>query len=88
MQLNPKRIQEAREAFDRKIRDVVAREGFEGRLQDVAFVGVSQGAIVAGRRGIRALEDWRSGCFLRLAASKIGRQRQSSLPGAPHPWGR
>ncbi|MBW6425703.1 prolyl oligopeptidase family serine peptidase [Rhizobium sp. XQZ8] len=47
MQLDPGRIREGREAFDRKIRDVLSREGFEGRLQDVAFVGVSQGAIVA-----------------------------------------
>lgn len=47
MQLDPGRIRQAREAFDRKIRDVVFREGFDGRLDHVAFVGVSQGAIVA-----------------------------------------
>ena len=47
MQLDPGRIREARAGFDRKIRDVITQEGFENRLHDVAFVGVSQGAIMA-----------------------------------------
>lgn len=47
MQLDPERIRDAREGFDRKIRDVVAQEGFDRRLEKVAFVGVSQGAVVA-----------------------------------------
>lgn len=61
MQLDPGRIREAREAFDQTIQDVLAHEGFEERLGDVAFVGVSQGAIVAldgvasGRWGVGAL---------------------------------
>ncbi|MBD8687206.1 MULTISPECIES: alpha/beta hydrolase [unclassified Rhizobium] len=47
MQLDPGRIRDAREGFDRKMRDVIAQEGFADRLRDVAFVGVSQGAIMA-----------------------------------------
>ncbi|MVA12196.1 prolyl oligopeptidase family serine peptidase [Agrobacterium vitis] len=61
MQLDPKRIQEARGAFDRTIGDVIRREGFDGKNGSIAFVGVSQGAIVAldavasGRWKVRAL---------------------------------
>ena len=47
MQLDPGRIRDAREGFDRKIRDVITQKGFEDRVHDVAFVGVSQGAIMA-----------------------------------------
>lgn len=47
MQLDPGRIRDAREGFDGKIRDVITHNGFEDRLRDVAFVGVSQGAIMA-----------------------------------------
>lgn len=47
LQLDPGRIREAREAFDLKIEDVISRAGFSDRLGQVAFVGVSQGAIVA-----------------------------------------
>jgi phospholipase/carboxylesterase len=36
-----------RDEFDRLISNVVKQQGFEGRLQQVAFVGVSQGAIMA-----------------------------------------
>ncbi len=46
-QLDPGRIRDAREGFDRKIRDVITQKGFEDRVHDVAFVGVSQGAIMA-----------------------------------------
>jgi phospholipase/carboxylesterase len=45
--LDPARIQAAREAFDNLIKDIVHREGFENAQDRVAFVGVSQGAIVA-----------------------------------------
>ncbi len=45
--LNPHRIQAARRAFDTLVKEIVMREGFEDRLDRVAFVGVSQGAIVA-----------------------------------------
>ncbi|WP_325051679.1 alpha/beta hydrolase [Sinorhizobium medicae] len=47
MQLDPGRIREARDGFDRTIRDVITKEGFDDRLDQVGFVGVSQGAIVA-----------------------------------------
>jgi len=47
LQLDPARIQEARAAYDRTINTVITREGFEGRLEQVALVGVSQGAIVS-----------------------------------------
>lgn len=45
--MRPDRIQEARQAFDDLVTDIVQREGFEGKLDNVAFVAVSQGAIMA-----------------------------------------
>jgi phospholipase/carboxylesterase len=45
--LRPDRIEAARQAFDGLISGIVEREGFNGDLQSVAFVGVSQGAIMA-----------------------------------------
>jgi phospholipase/carboxylesterase len=45
--LDPARIRTAREASDALISDVVRREGFAEAHERVAFVGVSQGAIVA-----------------------------------------
>jgi phospholipase/carboxylesterase len=45
--MRPDRIEAARRAFDDLISGIVKREGFENDLKDVAFVGVSQGAIVA-----------------------------------------
>jgi phospholipase/carboxylesterase len=45
--LDPARIRLAREAFDALMNDVVHREGFSDVHDRVAFVGVSQGAIVA-----------------------------------------
>jgi phospholipase/carboxylesterase len=45
--LHPNRIEAARRAFDELVDDIIKREGFHNRLQDVAFVGVSQGAIMA-----------------------------------------
>jgi phospholipase/carboxylesterase len=45
--MHPDRIEAARRAFDRLVSDIVKREGFENDLDNVAFVGVSQGAIVA-----------------------------------------
>ena len=46
-ELQPARITSVRQAFDKLIEDVVTREGIQDRLSSVAFVGVSQGAIVA-----------------------------------------
>jgi phospholipase/carboxylesterase len=45
--LAPENIQAAREGFDRTVFDIIRREGFEAKHDRVAFVGVSQGAIVA-----------------------------------------
>jgi phospholipase/carboxylesterase len=46
-ELRPDRIEAVRHAFDKLIGDVVLREGFEGCPAQVAFLGVSQGAIIA-----------------------------------------
>src|ERR1700710_1800301 len=46
-ELQPDHIALVRGVFDRLITDVVKREGFENALSQVAFVGVSQGAIMA-----------------------------------------
>lgn len=46
-QLRPDRLAEIRDAFDRTIDQIIKRERFEEALDRVAFVGVSQGAIVA-----------------------------------------
>lgn len=45
--LAPDRICRARKAFDATVSEIVMREGFEKSLDRVAFVGVSQGAIVS-----------------------------------------
>ncbi|SFB59237.1 phospholipase/carboxylesterase [Rhizobium sp. NFR07] len=45
--LAPENIRSAREGFDQVVTDIVRREGFEGSRERIAFVGVSQGAIVA-----------------------------------------
>jgi phospholipase/carboxylesterase len=45
--LEPARIRSAREAFDQLMNDVIRREGFAQAHGRIAFVGVSQGAIVA-----------------------------------------
>lgn len=61
MQLDPGRIREAREGFDRKIRDVITQKGFGDRVHDVAFVGVSQGASwlwMASRLAVGAWALW------------------------------
>ncbi|TCP90349.1 phospholipase/carboxylesterase [Rhizobium sp. PP-CC-2G-626] len=45
--MRPDRIQGARKSFDDLVSEIVKREGFENALDRVAFVGVSQGAIMA-----------------------------------------
>ncbi|MCF1449863.1 phospholipase [Agrobacterium vitis] len=45
--MRPDRIEAARRAFDDLVSAIVKREGFQHDLKNVAFVGVSQGAIVA-----------------------------------------
>jgi phospholipase/carboxylesterase len=47
MQLDPVRIREARDAFDTRIGNVIRHEGFDEKSGKIAFLGVSQGAIVA-----------------------------------------
>lgn len=60
-ELRPDHIEMVRGEFDRLIAAVLKREGFEHALDRVAFVGVSQGAIMAldavasGRWKVRAL---------------------------------
>lgn len=46
-ELQPERISQVRSAFDDTIQRELRRAGFEARLDRVAFVGVSQGAIIA-----------------------------------------
>lgn len=46
-QLRPDRLTETRSAFDKTVREIVDREGYANALPRVAFVGVSQGAIVS-----------------------------------------
>lgn len=43
----PARVAAARPAFDAILSDIIAREGFTGRLDRVALVGFSQGSIMA-----------------------------------------
>lgn len=45
--MRPERIDAARRAFDGVVSEIIKREGFENALDRVAFVGVSQGAIMA-----------------------------------------
>lgn len=63
-QLHPDRLAEIRDAFDRTIDQIIRREGHEEALDRIAFVGVSQGAIVAldavasGRCKVGAMIDY------------------------------
>jgi phospholipase/carboxylesterase len=45
--LDPRRIGAAREGFDKLVIEVIEKEGFSNALERTAFVGVSQGAIMA-----------------------------------------
>ncbi len=45
--LDPAKVTTARKAFDGLMKDIVRREGFADAHDRIAFVGVSQGAIVA-----------------------------------------
>ncbi len=64
-QLRPDRIQSVREAFDRTVSEIVEREGFGGAHDRIAFVGVSQGAIV----GLDAVATgrWQIGALVSFA---------------------
>ncbi|MBB3595956.1 phospholipase/carboxylesterase [Rhizobium sp. BK529] len=60
-QLQPERIEAVRAAFDTVVGEIIDREGFRNAHHRVAFIGISQGAIVAldavatGRWSIGAL---------------------------------
>jgi phospholipase/carboxylesterase len=64
-QLRPDRIQSVREAFDRTVSEIVEREGFGKAHDRIAFVGVSQGAIV----GLDAVATgrWQIGALVSFA---------------------
>lgn len=63
--LRPDRIAGARQAFDDLVRDIIEREGFVNDLDKVAFVGVSQGAIM----GLDAVASgrWKVGAIVSFA---------------------
>jgi len=63
--LDPARILFARDAFDRLMNDVIRREGFTDAQDKIAFVGVSQGAIVA--LDAVASGRWRVGSLVSFA---------------------
>jgi phospholipase/carboxylesterase len=77
--LAPDRIQSARDALDRSVNEIVLREEFEEALDRVAFVGVSQGAIVSldavasGRWPVRALVSF-AGLLPPVPGSPVGKQ--------------
>jgi phospholipase/carboxylesterase len=63
--LAPENILSAREGFDRTVADITWREGFEDMHDGIAFVGVSQGAIVA--LDAVASGRWRVGALVSFA---------------------
>lgn len=80
-QLRPERLQVVRDSFDEVIGDVLRKEGFADRPQHVAFVGVSQGAIVA--LDAIASGRWRIGAvvsFAGLLSPSPVRKAEVSLP--------
>lgn len=64
-ELRPDRIATVRSAFDKLVRELIDREGFGDALGQVAFVGVSQGAIM----GLDALASgrWKIGALVSFA---------------------
>jgi phospholipase/carboxylesterase len=79
--LDPARIQAARSAFDELLTDVVRREGFEGHHDRVAFVGVSQGAIVA--LDAVASGRWKVGALVAFAGLLPPQPVSSASKGTP-----
>ena len=77
LKLRPDRISMVRKAFDKLVADIVEQEGFSDALGQVAFLGVSQGAIMALVR-LRQ-EDGKSGLWYRslvCCRSRLFRPRQ------------
>lgn len=64
-ELRPDHIEMVREEFDRLVADLVEREGFQEALDRVAFVGVSQGAIMA--LDAAASGRWKVGALVSFA---------------------
>ena len=64
-ELRPDHVEFVREAFDELILEVVKREGFEHALNEVAFVSVSQGSIVA--LDAVASSRWKIGALVSFA---------------------
>jgi len=65
-ELRPDHIAFVRDAFDRVVEDIVRREGFDDSLDKVAFVGVSQGSVMA-LDGV-ASGRWKVGAVVTFAA--------------------
>lgn len=63
--MRPERVDASRRAFDGVVSDIIKREGFDGALDRVAFVGVSQGAIMA-LEGV-ASGRWKVGALVTFA---------------------
>ena len=89
MQLDPGRIREAREGFDRKIRDVIIQEGFKDRIHDVGIRGrVTRRNHGFGWYRVWPLERRRCGRILGPSASHIHLAKKQPDPGAPCPRSR
>ncbi|MBY3243178.1 prolyl oligopeptidase family serine peptidase [Rhizobium laguerreae] len=79
--LDPTRIRAAREAFDGLMNDVVRAEGFASAHARIAFVGLSQGAIVA--LDAVASGRWRIGALVSFAGLLPPQQISSSSRDTP-----
>jgi phospholipase/carboxylesterase len=64
-ELRPDRIRAVRLAFDDLVKDIIDRQGFADRMERVAIVGVSQGAIVA--LDAVASRRWQIGALVSIA---------------------
>lgn len=77
-QLRPDRLKQTRTAFDQIVKKIVDRDGFADALHRVAFVGVSQGAVVSldaiasGRWNIGAMVAY-SGLLPPLPVSPVSK---------------
>ncbi|MBY3495304.1 prolyl oligopeptidase family serine peptidase [Rhizobium laguerreae] len=79
--LDPTRIRTAREAFDGLMNDVVRAEGFADAHARIAFVGLSQGSIVA--LDAVASGRWRIGALVSFAGLLPPQQISSASRDTP-----
>ncbi|MFK0335330.1 alpha/beta hydrolase [Rhizobium sp. NPDC090275] len=79
--LDPANVLAARRAFDELMDDVLRREGFAGTHDRIAFVGVSQGAIVA--LDAVASGRWKVGALVSFAGLLPPQPISSSSKGTP-----